>query len=201
MSTNRLVLVVGERCQPMRPTADPRPVHPCRPSKEITREQAYVPAEQPSPAQGPRIPPAHAHACRSRDPVLASPQGPQESVGLSRPSRPGMPPKSSAAHRLTRSAGFSLAIRTGRRAGSATLVVHLACPDGEDQPRVGFVVSRAVGNAVTRNRVKRRLRALVRELSLPSGSLLVVRALPPSAGASYAELRDDLSRCLTRVIR
>jgi ribonuclease P protein component len=65
------------------------------------------------------------------------------------------------------------------------------------------VVSRAVGNAVTRNRVKRRLRELVRDLgeSLPSGSLLVVRALPRSAGASYAELRDDLARCLTRVIR
>ena len=108
---------------------------------------------------------------------------------------------SSAAHRLTGSAGFSLAIRTGQRAGSTTLVLHLACPDGEVPPRIGFVVSRAVGNAVTRNRVKRRLRELVRELSLPSGSLLVVRALPPSAGASYAELRDDLTRCLTRVIR
>ena len=108
---------------------------------------------------------------------------------------------SSAAHRLTGSATFSRAIRTGRRAGSATLVVHLARPDVDDRPRIGFVVSRAVGNAVTRNRVKRRLRELVRDLSLPSGSLLVVRALPPAAGASYAELRDDLARCLTRVIR
>ncbi len=110
---------------------------------------------------------------------------------------------SSAAHRLTGSARFSLAIRTGRRAGSSTLVVHLARPDSEDRPRIGFVVSRAVGNAVTRNRVKRRLRELVRDLGdgLPNGSLLVVRALPPSAGASYAELRSDLARCLTRVIR
>jgi ribonuclease P protein component len=110
---------------------------------------------------------------------------------------------SSAAHRLSGSARFSLAIRTGRRAGSSTLVVHLARPDSEDRPRIGFVVSRAVGNAVTRNRVKRRLRELVRDLGdgLPNGALLVVRALPPSAGASYAELRSDLSRCLTRVIR
>jgi ribonuclease P protein component len=113
---------------------------------------------------------------------------------------------SSAAHRLTGSAGFSLAIRTGRRAGSSTLVVHLARPDSMpsglgDRPRVGFVVSRAVGNAVTRNRVRRRLRELVRDQgdSLPGGSLLVVRALPPSAEASYAELRSDLARCLTRV--
>ena len=108
---------------------------------------------------------------------------------------------SSEAHRLTGSARFSLAIRTGRRAGSGTLVVHLARPESEDPARIGFVVNRAVGNAVTRNRVKRRLRQLVRDHSetLPSGSLLVVRALPPSAAASYSELRSDLARCLTRV--
>ena len=113
---------------------------------------------------------------------------------------------SSAAHRLTGSARFSLAIRTGRRAGNGTLVVHLARPDSEDPDsespaRIGFVVSRAVGNAVTRNRVKRRLRQLVRDRaeSLPNGSLLVVRALPPAAEASYAELGADLAGCLTRV--
>ena len=122
-----------------------------------------------------------------------------------------MPPKSSAAHRLTGSAQFSLATRTGRRASSGTLVVHLARPDDadpesggpsrDDPARIGFVVSRAVGNAVTRNRVKRRLRELVREQgeSVPDGSLLVVRALPKTAGASYAELRFDFARCLTRV--
>lgn len=108
---------------------------------------------------------------------------------------------SSAAHRLTGSARFALAIRTGRRAGSTTLVVHLAVEDSGDPARVGFVVSRAVGNAVTRNRVKRRLRELVRGHlgSLPAEALLVVRALPPAATAAYPELRADLARCLTRV--
>ncbi|HET8961874.1 ribonuclease P protein component [Nocardioides sp.] len=110
---------------------------------------------------------------------------------------------SSAVHRLTGSAQFSLAIRTGRRAGSGTLVLHLARTDSGGPPRFGFVVSRAVGNAVARNRVKRRLRELVRARleELPTGSVLVVRALPPSGAASYAELRSDLARCLTRVIR
>ena len=108
--------------------------------------------------------------------------------------------------RLSGSARFALVMRSGRRAGSSTVVVHLARPDGEPASpdagapaRVGFVVSRAVGNAVTRNRVKRRLRALTRVAELPTGSLVVVRALPPAATASYAELRRDLARCLSRV--
>ena len=50
-------------------------------------------------------------------------------------------------------------------------------------PRVGFVVSKAVGNAVTRNRVKRRLRHLCRPLvdELADGTVVVVRALPAAA--------------------
>jgi ribonuclease P protein component len=67
--------------------------------------------------------------------------------------------------------------------------------------RIGFVVAKAVGPAVTRNRVKRRLRHLCRERieGLPPGSLLVVRALPPAAKASYADLAAELDRCLVRV--
>ena len=108
----------------------------------------------------------------------------------------------SAAHRLTDGATFHRTVRAGRRAGSRTLVVHLvpADPAGPVGPRVGFVVSKAVGNAVVRNRVKRRLRHLAREhvSSLPGSAVLVVRALPAAAEASSAELRADLVRCLSR---
>lgn len=64
--------------------------------------------------------------------------------------------------------------------------------------RAGFVVSKAVGNAVTRNRVRRRLRALVRErmTALPAGSTLVVRALPAAAQASYPRLATDLDAAI-----
>jgi ribonuclease P protein component len=105
-------------------------------------------------------------------------------------------------HRLTTSAGFTTAVRTGRRAGTRTLVLHLgADPHGPSAPRVGFVVSKAVGNAVARNRVKRRLRHLARErlTSLPGSAVLVVRALPASAGASYAELGRDLDKAWKRL--
>lgn len=74
---------------------------------------------------------------------------------------------------------------------------------GSAAPLVGFVVSRAVGPAVTRNLVKRRLRHLVRErvAGLPTASLLVVRALPAAAGATYETLGSDLDVALRRVMR
>jgi ribonuclease P protein component len=105
------------------------------------------------------------------------------------------------AHRLTDAETFRAAVRNGRRASSRTVVVHLLVEKIDlagTGPRAGFVVSRAVGNAVTRNHVQRRLRHLVREQldSLPASAALVVRALPASGAASAAELRADLTRCL-----
>jgi ribonuclease P protein component len=84
-------------------------------------------------------------------------------------------------------------------------VDHLLVASEDDPARpaqIGFVVSRAVGNAVVRHRVQRRLRHLCRErlAGFPSGSRVVVRALGPAAGASYAELGADLDRCLHRVL-
>jgi ribonuclease P protein component len=105
-----------------------------------------------------------------------------------------------ATHRLTRGGDLRRVSRTGRRAGSETLVVHLVTRDDQGPARIGFVVSRAVGNSVVRHRVQRRLRHLCRERlsGLPAGCELVVRALPSAAGASYAELGADLDRCLQR---
>jgi ribonuclease P protein component len=109
-----------------------------------------------------------------------------------------------ASQRLTSPAEFREVVRRGRRGGGSLLVAHLlrrpAAPLGADA-RVGFVVSKAVGSAVTRNLVKRRLRHLCRDrvAALPAGTLLVLRALPPAAQASYAELAAELDRCLARV--
>ena len=119
-----------------------------------------------------------------------------------------------SAARLTSGESFRRALRAGRKSASRTLVLHLAGADadrpvdvsgdvsGDVAARVGFVVSRAVGGAVGRNRVRRRLRHLVRErlAALPAGSVLVIRANPAAANASYDELRHDLDRCLERVL-
>lgn len=83
------------------------------------------------------------------------------------------------------------------------MVVHLLLDtEVQDPPQVGFVVSKAVGNAVHRNVVKRRLRhaAASHLTTLPAGSLAVVRALPPSRDADYGRLDQDLSGSLTRAV-
>jgi ribonuclease P protein component len=103
---------------------------------------------------------------------------------------------------------FQRTTRRGVRVGRPTLVVHAArIPDGDaivgagagrSAPRVGFIVNRSLGNAVIRNRVKRRLRHLVaaRVAEAPAeigvagidlagidvgGIDIVVRALPRAA--------------------
>ncbi|GGS19013.1 MULTISPECIES: ribonuclease P protein component [Actinokineospora] len=111
-----------------------------------------------------------------------------------------------AAARLTSSADFRLVTRGGRRAGRTRLVVHAVAGPADPEadpgsPRVGFVVSKAVGNSVVRHRVSRRLRHLVRDRlgTLPPGSALVVRALPRAAEATSAELGADLDAALRKL--
>ncbi|GAA2027747.1 ribonuclease P protein component [Catenulispora yoronensis] len=114
----------------------------------------------------------------------------------------------SSAHRMRRSTDFGAAVRGGRRAGRSTLVAHLAVPSdpstAADAPALaGFVVSKAVGPAVVRTAVKRRLRHLVRArlALLPPGSRLVVRALPPAATADSRALGADLDSALRKLLR
>jgi len=108
---------------------------------------------------------------------------------------------------MRRGAEFALAVRTGARAGTRTVTGHLLVRDDEvhrrEPARVGFAVSRAVGSAVTRNRVKRRLRELMRGYlhSLPGGSLLVVRANAAAAHASQPDLAADLDSVIGRLLR
>jgi ribonuclease P protein component len=111
---------------------------------------------------------------------------------------------------------FTRAVRRGRRAGRPLLAVRLLAPTARldvtaaatatsaaAPALVGLVVSRAVGPAVTRTRVKRRLRHLTAQRldRLRPGALLVVRANPASADASSAALGADLDRALDRVLR
>lgn len=108
-----------------------------------------------------------------------------------------------AAARIRRRDEFSAAIRGGSRTGRTLLTGHLLIEPGTAPPRVGFVVSRAVGGAVVRNKVRRRLRELVRSRlnSLPAGSLLVVRANPRAATARQSELAAELDLVIDTLLR
>jgi ribonuclease P protein component len=107
-----------------------------------------------------------------------------------------------------RTAGdFTRTVRGGRRAGGSVITGHLLLAadrvPSDTAPKVGFIVSRAVGSAVVRNRVKRRLRELMRRrvACLPGGCLLVVRAHPAAAGAHQADLAADLDLVLGKLLR
>ena len=110
-----------------------------------------------------------------------------------------------AGHRLRASSDFAATFRGpgGARAGSRLIVVHANQADARagQPPRVGFVVSKAVGGAVVRNRTKRRLRALMaaRVRSLPTGLDLVIRANPLAAQADSCSLGAELDALLARV--
>jgi ribonuclease P protein component len=110
-----------------------------------------------------------------------------------------------AESRMRRRRDFSAAVRRGSRSGRALLTGHLLVPSSEEDspPRAGLVVSRSVGPAVVRNKVRRRLRVLVREYlsSLPGGSLLVVRAHPQAATARQADLAADLDLVINTLMR
>jgi ribonuclease P protein component len=108
-----------------------------------------------------------------------------------------------AGSRLTRRDEFAAVLRRGRRSGRSRLVVHLHVPATDGAPRAGLVVNKAVGGSVVRHRVSRRLRHLLapRLSTLPAGTMLVVRALPPAADAASGELGDDLDAAIRGVLR
>lgn len=102
-------------------------------------------------------------------------------------------------HRLRTGDEFRAVTRRGVRSARSHVVVHLSqLTQGEDAPRVGFVVSKRIGNAVVRNRVTRRLREIIRPhlATLPAGSAIVVRALPGIDAQPFSALKDDVDSAL-----
>ncbi|MBS4101783.1 ribonuclease P protein component [Tsukamurella paurometabola] len=127
-----------------------------------------------------------------------------------------------ARHRMSSSRDFAAAVKGGRRVGRRSIVVHVATPTNQSPvpapeggpglvvstvdpvtpaPRVGLIVSKAVGNAVIRHSVARRLRAAAAAVAgeLDDGALVVVRALRAAADDDANELTAQLRSGLAKV--
>jgi ribonuclease P protein component len=98
---------------------------------------------------------------------------------------------------LTRKAQFDLVFREGKSWAGKPLVMR-ARPNGLELSRYGFTVSRRVGKAVVRNRVRRRLREILRTLTLTPGWDIVFIARVPAAEAGYAGLSLAVRELLRR---
>ncbi len=115
----------------------------------------------------------------------------------------------SPAIRLKRRADFLRVAAKGRKAAMPGLVLQ-ALARGDDAPaRLGFTVTKKVGNAVVRNRTRRRLREAARLLLLrdpatrdaaPRGVDLVLIGREGTRGRDFAALLDDLARALRKTL-
>jgi ribonuclease P protein component len=106
-----------------------------------------------------------------------------------------------AMERLTRRTDF-LAAAKGLRASVGAFVVQARRRAGDGPARIGFTVSRQVGNAVERNRVRRRLREVVRLSAgggMHGGHDYVLIGRRAALAAPFGEMRQDLDAALRRI--
>jgi ribonuclease P protein component len=98
---------------------------------------------------------------------------------------------------LTRSEQYALVYDKGS-SWASELVVMKALPNQLDRSRYGFSVGKRLGGAVARNRVKRRMREILRALPLEAGWDIIFIARPKAAEADFAKLEKTVRGLLSR---
>ena len=109
-------------------------------------------------------------------------------------------------HRLLTADDYRLTVRQGRRLAAKLLIVYWRPAPGAQVPRFGVIASRAVGNAVVRNTVRRRVKSichahLVRTVAGDGPAVdVVIRMLPGAAQAGWVSLEAELSPLLAATL-
>lgn len=104
---------------------------------------------------------------------------------------------------MSRGSDITSAVRRGARVATDHTVVHRLRGSTAEPARFAFVVSKKVGGAVVRNRVRRRLQAICAAYldTVPRGDIIVVRALPGSPEVKWDTLRSEIDDGLRQVVR
>ena len=145
----------------------------------LVSHETHLSTQEAQASAHPRISSTDAHPRRPIHPETPARKGPQAADGLMH-RRPGARPRPGG-RRLSRSADFDRVFRSGRSHASRELVLYVFPRDHEGPARLGLSVSRKVGGAVDRNRVKR----LLREAFSLEGS-----RLPPGTDAVVVARQD-----------
>ncbi len=102
---------------------------------------------------------------------------------------------------------FRATVRRGRRFATPNTVVYVASPGTSESPKFGFIITKAVGGAVVRNRIRRQLRSVSHEIIAThaesralDNSNIVVRVLPCGAQAHWSQLRAEVSSAVARSV-
>ena len=93
---------------------------------------------------------------------------------------------------------FTRLAREGRRTRAGVLWCTYLPDPVATPPRVAYALGRAIGPAVVRNRLRRQLRAMLDDVSLPAG-LYLIGAQPAATQRSASELAFDLNRLVVSV--
>ncbi|MEM9741038.1 MAG: ribonuclease P protein component, partial [Pseudomonadota bacterium] len=140
----------------------------------------------------PRLSGPHGNQSRPQDPECASRPGPEI------PQRVSLP----ALDRLTKRSEFLSAAR-GKRVAMPGFILQARQNHASNQMRVGFTCSQKVGNAVARNRAKRRLRALAQHILPEQGQIgfdyVLIGRAKVTAGQPFVDLAHDLRAALTKL--
>ncbi|MGO3734848.1 MAG: ribonuclease P protein component [Canibacter sp.] len=106
-------------------------------------------------------------------------------------------------HRITAGSDYRNTVRRGRRVGGGITIAYAVFVSPETPARFGYIISKAVGNAVVRNRTRRRMKAISDELVREgfTGADVVFRALPAAKDAKFSELNEEMRRQLTKLNR